>query len=251
MTTTGQALATQTTSTSSDSLPVVAHRGTLELLDASWDLKSGRTVRFRLVPDGEHPYHEHPFARFVARRGGKVGTRFRVAFARTGTEEVMFRGEVMLAGGGNPLGSGMWVKFWLDNEADEHPFSGSSPRSGQSPGDLFGAVFVELDDDDQAIDQERRDKAERKNGRGLAQYAGALCHNKLFAQYLSECVSVGEPGKLRTPEWWAQGEMIARWMRWTCGIESRSDLDRNEDAAHKFHEQIRKPYSAWADTRED
>lgn len=34
-----------------------------------------------------------------------------------------------------------------------------------------------------------------------------------------------------------------------CGIESRSDLDKDPAAAAKFHELVRGPYLAWKETQ--
>lgn len=269
-----------TATTHSDLVP--AHQGTLELLDARWDLSSGRTVRFRLVANG-HPYITHPFAQFVQRRGGKVGTRFRAAFIRVGEEKPWWAGEVMLAGGGNPLQSGMWVKFWIDDdqmfpnvdELDakirggistedllawlkykivEHPFQGCTSRGRDHPGDLFDAVFLELDDDDNIIDQRMRERVEKLSRdqpkRHLAQYAAMLGMNELFLQYLSEMVRMTD-GKTRSVEWWRQRDHVARYIRWICKIESRADLDRNAEAEQRFHRFVREPYANWSSTRED
>lgn len=234
-------------------LALVAYKGTVELLDAAWDLRTGRTVRFRLVPDDEKPFDRHPFADHVYRRGNRVGTRFKSAFVRIGDEQPFFSGEMMLAGGGNPLGAGMWVKFWLDEEPDRHPFSGCAGRKGDAPGDLFAAVFVEIDDDDEAINQQKRGRVERVGRRqqSLAQYAALLCTNSLFLQWLSETVRVGSGSNLVPADWWAREDHAARWMRYVCNIESRADLDRNPEAAQRFHDLVRRPYADWSNMRED
>lgn len=240
-----------------DTLPIVAHQGGLELLDAKWELNSGRTVKFRLVGTDETPMIIHPFAQFVRRRGNRVGTRFYTAISRVGDDHTFYQGELMLAGGGNPLGQGMWVRFWMDEEATSHPFSGCAGRRGDNPGDLFMAMFVELDDDDEPINQEKRARLERANG---ARKGGALCkwaamrsHDKLFLQWLSEEVPLPDE-KLRPVTWWDEAgeDRVARWIRWSCGeIESRADLDNNPKAAEIFHERIRRPYSEWRSTSED
>jgi hypothetical protein len=243
-----------TSTTPSKTLPIIAHRGGLELLDAKWELNSGRTVKFRLVSSDETPMILHPFAQFVRRRGHRVGTRFYVAITRVGDEQVFYQGELMLAGGGNPLGQGMWVRFWMDEEATSHPFSGCAGRRGNDPGDLFEAAFVELDDDDEPINQEKRARLERANG---APKGGAMCrwaamrgHDGLFLQWLSEEMPLPDK-KLRPVAWWAREDHVARWIRWLCGVESRADLDNNAKAGEIFHERIRRPYSEWRSTSED
>jgi hypothetical protein len=245
----------ETSSTSpSDNLPIIAHRGGLELIDAKWELNSGRTVKFRLVATDDAPMLLHPFAEFVRRRGNRVGTRFHVAMSRVGDEHVYYQGEVMLAGGGNPLGQGMWVRFWMDDEADSHPFSGCAGRRRDEPGDMFMAAFVELDSDDEPINQEKRARVERANGgkKGgpLCRWAAQRSHDKLFLQYVSEQVLLPDR-KLRPVEWWERKDHVARWIRWMCGVESRADLDNNAKAGEIFHERIRRPYSEWRSTTED
>jgi len=234
-------------------LPIVAHQGMMELIDARWELHSGRTVKFRIVDNPETPMLVNPFTQFVRRRGNRVGTRFNAAFVRYGEGTSFFSGELMLAGGGQPLGQGMWVKFWLDEEETEHPFAGCMGRKGDQPGDLFAVVMVELDDDDQAIDQKKRARLENQKhkGAGLSRYAALLCHHDLFLQYLSEKVTFGKPAVARTAEWWGEKDHAARWMRWVCTIESRAELDHNPQASQIFHARIRRPYSEWRGTSED
>lgn len=233
-------------------LPIVAHQGMMELLDAKWELNSGRTVKLRIVDTPEAPLIVNPFTQFVRRRGNRVGTRFEAAFVRYGEGRPFFKGEMMLAGGGHPLGQGMWVKFWLDDESDHHPFAGCAGRKGDHPGDLFGVVMVELDDDDVVIDQAKRRKLEGKGGGDLARYAALLCTNELFLQYLSEKIQVGLPDPVSRPaSWWGTDDHAARWIRWMCSVESRAELDNNPKAAEMFHERIRRPYSEWRGTSED
>lgn len=268
---------------------VPAHQGSLELLDAKWDVGSGRTAKFRLVPNGK-PYIDHPFRDFVQRRGGRLGTRFRAAFIRVGESSPYYVGEVMLAGGGNPLQAGMWVKFWFDEDSvfpsadelkrhspageganwdefwkwlrgtiKEHPFEGCTARSNTEPGDLFDAVFLELDDDDNIVDPTKRAEVERlahdqHESHALARYAALLGTNALFVQWLSEEILLptkDAPPSTRPVSWWNEGDHVARWIRWICQVESRSDLDRNVEAARRFHQHVREPYNNWRHMRED
>jgi len=245
----------ETTSTiASETLPIIAHQGGLELIDAEWKLNTGRMVKFRLVGTDDTPMILHPFAQFVRRRGNRVGTRFMAAITRVGDDQVFFQGELMLAGGGNPLGQGMWVRFWMDDEADSHPFAGCAGRQRNEPGDLFMAAFVELDSDDEPINQEKRARIEKANG---ARKGGPLCkwaatkgQDKLFLQWLSEAIQMPDK-KYRPVAWWEQDDRVARWIRWLCGVESRADLDNNAQAAENFHDRVRRPYSEWRSTTED
>ncbi len=232
-------------------LPIIAYKGGFELLDAKWDLISGRTVKFRLMEEPGKPIMMHPFAHFIRRRGGRVGTRFHMVMTVIGKDEPMFTGEVMLMSGGQPLGQGFWVSFWLDDEADHHPFAGYRGRRGDTPGDMYSAAFVELDDDDSAIDQRKRALVEDAHARAtqkLSQYCYLLCSNKMFILYLEEREPVNE--QAQTIKWWAKEDRVARWVRWRCNIESRAELDTNPKAANIFHEQIREPYADWRSVNE-
>lgn len=223
----------------------------MELLDARWDLTSGRTARFRLVQNGT-PYITHPFAPFVQRRGNRVGTRFMSAFIRIGDQSPWWRGETMLAGGGNPLQSGMWVKFWFPDEDLDHQFAGCSPRTQKLPGDLFDVVLVEVADDETLIDEAKRKNADQhhRGEQRLAQYAALLGTNELFLQWLSEAVLMPD-NKPREVKWWKVEDHVARYIRWICKIDSRAELDRNAQAAELFHKHVREPYNRWRHTRED
>jgi hypothetical protein len=247
-TSTDSAAATPPSETGTQLVP--AHQGSLELLDARWDLGSGRTAKFRIVENGQRLI-EHPFAKFVMRRGGRVGTRFQAAFIRVGDGTPWWRGETMLAGGGNPLQAGMWVKFWFPDDDLDHPFSGCMARKKDEPGDLFDVVFVEIDDDESVIDEKERANAEKgQREQRLAQYAALLGTNELFLQWLSETVLMPD-NKTREKEWWRAEDHIARWIRWICQIESRAELDRNAEAAQRFHDRVREPYRKWSHTKED
>lgn len=250
-TTTPSEVTAQTPDPSPSNQLVPAHQGTLELLDARWDLTSGRTAKFRIVQNG-HPLITHPFAPFVQRRGNRVGTRFQAAFIRTGDSNPWWRGETMLAGGGNPLQSGMWVKFWFPDDDVDHPFVGCSARTQKLPGDLFDCVFVEVADDESLIDEKQRKLAEQgqRGEQRLAQYAALLGTNELFLQWISETVLMPD-GKPREVAWWRTEDHVARWVRWICKIDSRAELDRNAEAAERFHKNVREPYSNWRHMRED
>jgi len=222
-------------------LAIVAHQGQLELLDARWELQNGRTVKFRLVEGVSHT-GIHPFKQFTRKRGGRVGSRFQVSFVPATGEPIML--EAMLAGGGEPLAQGQWVKFWLDDEADHHPFAGYHGRTKDQPGDIFTAVFVEIDDDETPVDQVAQARLEKaRTKQGLSNYAALLSYNDNFLQYLAEKVEVA--GELHPVDWWRGEDHVARYIRWKCEIVSRSELDTVDVAAATFHREIRQPFKDW------
>lgn len=68
--------------------------------------------------------------------------------------------------------------------------------------------------------------ATSKKGGDLARLAAMLCQQPEFMQF-SGCTSSDD---------------AAAFIRRTCGIESRSELDHNAAAAQLFHHRVRRPY---------
>lgn len=89
-------------------------------------------------------------------------------------------------------------------------------------------------------------KPEPPKGGPLAKLAGLWCGNPAFQRWL----------KLTYPERWedarseypifADDSLAAEVVRRICGVESRAELDHNEEAAEAFHLHIRVPFSALA-----
>jgi hypothetical protein len=148
---------------------LIAFQGEVELLNASWDLENGRMVEFRVC--GEAYGRVHPFKKYQQRRGGRMGSRFKAAFGRVTTGELLMSCEVMLAAWKDSSAVGQSIKFWLDNEVEMHPFCGCVRRKNGTPGDVFTLVLVELNDDDTPVNQNQRDRAEgqlpRESGVGV------------------------------------------------------------------------------------
>ena len=240
-------------------MTIVAWQGGLELLDAAWSLKSGRTVEFNVIQEEGAPLELHPFAGFVKRRGNRVGTRFHLSLMAIGAEDAAYDGQVMLMGGGSPLGKPQTVKFWLDEEGDVHPFMGFHARNADSLGQVFMAVFVELAPDETPVDQTQRnllENATAKRDHSLSRLAAMLCQSSLFHHYLAETVpadvdpdkyqDLSPPGFLFLgPDHWADGPRAANWMRQKCEVASRADFDRDDEAAIRFHNEVRRPYATW------
>lgn len=215
----------------------IAHESDFELLDALWTLKSGRTVELRVVETEED--HIHPFKKYQKKRGGHVGTIFQTLFTKKDTGEIIYDGEMMLAGWGDGSDKGQWVKFWLDEERDLHPFAGFTGRHGREQiGDIFHGTFAELDDSSQPVDQ-KQEKKVTKRKQTLSQFAYLLAHeNEHFLQFLREKAPPLANGKEWTPD------IAHMFIKHVCGkIDSLGDLDRIDTAAETFHKAIRKPYA--------
>jgi hypothetical protein len=74
--------------------------------------------------------------------------------------------------------------------------------------------------------------------RDLCIMACAFCRYRDFWEYLQEIDPQHEP--------WTEGA-AKEFILVVCGINSRSELDRNAVAAANFHEKVRLPFVAWRD----
>jgi hypothetical protein len=262
---------------------LIAFQGEVEVLSAQWDLQNGRTVTFRIC--GEPFGRTHPFKKYQQRRGGRVGSRFRAAFARTTTGEALGSFDLMLMAWKDSSTAGQQVSFWIDDEPTAHPFCGCAYRRNGTPGDVFALVLVELDDEDKPIDQERRD---RLDGPGAAPPSGlhdgqatggapppaAQTGDRASAALPGSHAPTGKraargtgaPRKLSSSaHLLVSSPLFVRYLaetkptlvkEWSgdkarvyakklIKVESLSDLDRDPEAVRRFHELIRKPYDRW------
>lgn len=78
-------------------------------------------------------------------------------------------------------------------------------------------------------DFEQKSSAEKPKGGELARLAGQLCQNPQFQEWCEV----------------ESAEAAAEWVRRTCDIESRSELDHDTGAANKFHQLVRLPFLDW------
>jgi hypothetical protein len=254
----------------------LAFVGEMELTNAAWNLDAGRTVEFRICGDAYS--RVHPFKKYQQRRNGRMGTRFRIAVADSKTGEMFFHGEVMLAGWKDSSYSGQQITLWLDEEADRHPFAGFNRRKNGAPGDMFAVSMGELDDNDQLVNEARReaveaavhgsgDTAPAGPGVGAAGAPGAGAEPRAGAKDRPGAAKAARGGrrfssqahlmvtskmfiryleetKPRPNQLWT-AERAKMWVKNELKIESLSDLDRNKSAERAFHEKIRKPYARW------
>lgn len=220
----------------------------MELLNAKWDLDSGRTVELRLV---EQPGEDrvNPFKKFQKRRGGHVGQIFRAAVVTSDTQVVTYDADFMLAGWGESSSKGQWVSFWLDEESSHHPFAGFRRRVGTELGRFFMAVLVALDEEGKAVDltAEQRVINATSNGRShrrLSQDAHLIVTGNLFIQWLREKTNATEKLEAQGKDW--TPTLAKQWAREKLGVESFTEIDINEEKAQLFHKIIRRPFADWA-----
>lgn len=226
---------------------LIAYHGELELLNAKWELASGRTVEFRLIETADMAKQLNPFKEYQKRRNGHVGQRFHTAIVPVGSDVPAYDGEVMLCGWSDSE-RGKTVKWWLDEEADRHPFAGYGRRSHSSPGSLFMAAFTLLSDEGKAEDEDQKGVAEGR-GRRLSSQVHLMITSRMFVRFMTER-SQKTPTLQRKGLSWDSvhnGEMMTKaYVKKLLGIESLNDLDRDATKAEQFHRIFRIPYASWS-----
>lgn len=150
------------------------------------------------------------------------------------TVPVAFQGEVMLAGWSQTHNGGAKVTFWLSDEDDLAAFKVMTVAKGKTAGQRLALVAVEIGDDEQPVHHDADVPAsEKPKSEKLSWLAVQLCQNVDFLEFIS-----------------AGNERVARdWICQQCGIFSRGDLDRDEPAANRFHQLVRKPFRDWMESR--
>ncbi|MEX3914859.1 hypothetical protein AB4Y43_01245 [Paraburkholderia sp. BR10872] len=153
-----------------------------------------------------------------------------------------FSGEFQLAGWSESHNGGCKVTFWLPDPSDLDAFRAMTVRKGQQAGHRLAAVLVEIGDDEQPVQPTTATVNNTAKGGALARLAAQLCNDVEFHDFVYH-----EFGK--SFHQGSEANECAEWMREQCGIESRAELDSNEEAAEYFHTYIRKPWVQWRKDR--
>lgn len=217
---------------SSPSASSVAFAGEVSFASASESDSSGRRVKFRVIQSPEEQLLVHPFARFTRRQRGRVGTRFEGSFVGIGHNFELMT-ELQLVNW-QSVPKGAFVEFFLTFESDKHPFMGFVRESATTPGTRWMLVAAEKNDDEQIIQQDKRERAENATRTGrrqtLSNVARLLTKNPMFWEFLREHADANLA--------WDTAQADA-WIKTTCGINSKADLDSEGPEAVapivKFH----------------
>ena len=224
---------------------IIAFKGNVTLDKAIWDNIWGMYATFDLEQAPQDKNNANPFKKFTKMKKGKVGTRFGAVFTFA-DESTAYQDEVMLKGW-NDGTTGWRVTLWMN--ADSH---GLHPFMSLDKGQELALVMAELDDDNEVIDQVQRERvteAKKHRKQGLSNYAALLCRTPEFWLYLRNEVKLD--AMWTDTEYPPQNaeEISAEWICSELCIDSRSELDRNHDAADGFHKHIRGPYAEWTSRR--
>jgi hypothetical protein len=215
-------------------MSIVGYHAIVTMHSAAWGDESGSVVTFKL-PTQENS--RNPFHAYTKRRSGKAGTRFHMACNEVDGQAI-YNDEVMLAGWNDSQQNGHTVKFWIAADKMGHPFEGVGRKTE------LALALAELDDDNEPIDQQMRERVESQGKRPSERPSyGAvmLCKNPEFYKY-----AVGECGEQWMKDY---GHLDAEhfskeFVRSELGISSRAELDQSEELRERYHENIYKPFMA-------
>lgn len=146
-----------------------------------------------------------------------------------------FAGEMQLAGWSESHTSGCKVTFWLSSPDDLEAFRALTVRKGNTAGHRFMAALVEIGEDELPVQQPA---PEKPKGGELARLAGIWCADPKFWAWIN---GVSEGYVSNETE-------AAAWVRRTCDVDSRAQLDHDTASADYFHQAIRRPYVDYLQT---
>jgi len=112
------------------------------------------------------------------------------------------------------------------------------PRDAKAAFELFGTrgtpVAIAKLTQEAAQDHARKEVIEEAKGGPLARLAAMWCKDEKFCEWISQAFKE-----------FPNEEDAADWIRTVCQVNSRSEIDGNEEAAERFHRFIRIPFSEW------
>lgn len=149
-----------------------------------------------------------------------------------------FQGEVMLAGWKESHTSGAVVSFWLPDADALDVFRGLTAKKGNTAGQRFMAVLVEVNDDETPKEPEPVQPAHRQLG-PLALLACQWCRDAQFQAWAGHNWPHADDSGPLTEE---QCRMLVLDI---CKIGSRRELDTVPAAAAKFLQEFRLPYMGY------
>jgi hypothetical protein len=152
-----------------------------------------------------------------------------------------FQGEVMLAGWSETHNGGAKLTFWLPDAGELDAFRSLTVRKGNTAGQRFMAVLVQIGDDELPVQAEAPVAPAKPATGPLCLLAARLCQNPAFRSWLASHHAVTS----------ASSEAgAAEFIRSVCEVNSRKELDTDARAAAVFHEHIRIPFSKSPESRQ-
>lgn len=132
---------------------------------------------------------------------------------------VLFSGEVALLDWSESSKAGAKLVLALASPDDLDPFRLLTTKKAGRAGQRLAVVMVKIDDD-----TELPEKPEQP----VSVQAALLCKTPSFWQFVEKTLGYGHDDPSH------REAMATQWLRGTCGIISRADLDRDAVAAAKY-----------------
>jgi hypothetical protein len=136
-----------------------------------------------------------------------------------------YSGEVQFAGYSDSSRSGPRITLRLAERADLESFVGSE-------GKRYMLALVEIGADEQPVEG-----PQSKAAGPLCKWVAIRCKKPEFQDWVIQQTGGVYSG--------SREEWAAKWVRETCCVESRADIDGNVMAEHRLHALIRQPYANW------
>lgn len=140
--------------------------------------------------------------------------------------QTFFQGEVQFRRYSDTSAQGQQVVLTLPGRDELEPFIGKE-------GARFMCVMVEIGPDEQPVDP--TPMVEQIKGGPLAQLAGRWCNDPQFCEWLDQF----HPRDDDEPH---TADTAADWIRMTCGVQSRAEIDSNPRARTLFDGKVRQPF---------
>jgi endogenous inhibitor of DNA gyrase (YacG/DUF329 family) len=156
--------------------------------------------------------------------------------------KTIYSGEVQLQRWSDTSSGGATITLWLPDGDDLANFKLLTERKGKQAGQILAMVIKTVDvEDEQAITKDQKQSYPFYMNGPLCRSAIGVCKNKDFQRFVDEYYVVTRTdGDLKSdPENEAKQVILQ-----TCFIESRKELDTNDDAARRFAE-LMQLYRAW------
>jgi hypothetical protein len=221
----------------------VAYHGKVKLKGAVDSHKLGMRVQLVLEREEDYKTFKDVFRRS---RKGKSGSGIYLAFIKSPGEEEWWSSNLEMRFMGWSISSflGAVVTFQFDDDEYWKRFrQGMAVDLGYELEALkpYELVLVPLSDEGKPINVAQQAKLERARLKSLwppggpqSKRAAILCNDIDFINWLGM-------RKLVDPKTCTPAD-VAEWMRKECGIDSRAQLDHDEDALVRFEEKIAKPF---------
>lgn len=215
---------------------LIAFHGPVTLLGWSHTSAQGARIKLGLLSRDELAH----FDKAAKRRKGHTGQRYRAAWQDAEGKPIdggpALPIELSLIGCQWSQNRGASVLFQIERDALDALEGVPTQDNSATPWNGYVAL-VELGDDEQAIDQQQRERVERVIGGPISKHAARLCRDPQFHRFLED---IGGQD--------VTDESAAEWVRTTCGVQSRAELDHNPIAADKYEHMVKRPFIRWSES---